>query len=74
MWDLIYFLCLIGFGLWAMYMAKNRRRNQLTGFILGFVFTWIALVGYLIVGDSQDLADEKMIAREKKLERMRKEK
>jgi len=74
MYGFIYLLILVGFGFWGMYMAKNRRRSEVTGFVLGFLFTWMALVGYLIAGDSQELADEKMVEREKRIEKLRKEK
>lgn len=59
------------FGFLTWWMARQRGRNQVVGFILGFFFMLFAVVGYLIIGDTQDLADEKMVAREKKLEKMR---
>jgi len=68
MWSLV---AMTAFGFLTWWMARQRGRNQVVGFILGFFFMLFAVVGYLIIGDTQDLADEKMVAREKKLEKMR---
>ena len=71
--EIVAFVIWVGFGFWTWYLAKNRGRNQVTGFILGLMFGVFALIGYLIAGDSQRLVDEKMVEREKRLKQLRKE-
>jgi len=70
---MIYLFILICFGLWTAYVASNRGRNVIGAFILGFLFTWIALLIYLIIGDTQELRDEKLIQREVRIKKLRRQ-
>jgi hypothetical protein len=40
-------------------MAEKRGRNQIMGFALGLIFSWVAIIGYWIAGDSKQLREEK---------------
>lgn len=41
-------------------MAKKRGRNTRKGFVLGFFFGILAVIGYLLAGDSEELRLEKL--------------
>ena len=61
----------IGLALLCMYMAEQRGRDKALGLIAGLFLGVFAVAYYLIVGDSQQLKDEKLEEQIKRVDALR---
>ena len=61
----------IALALFCMYLAEQRGRDKTLGFIAGLLLGIFAVIYYLLVGDTQELRDEKTVEREKRLDGLR---
>ena len=58
--DIITLIIALIFGFIVMKMAENRGRNKVLGFVLGFFFGILAVIGYWIAGKSKKKQDEEL--------------
>lgn len=51
---LIVLIVAVIFGAICYKMAEKRGREEWFGFLMGFLFGWMAVIGYLIAGDTSE--------------------